>query len=326
MNKYFKILLGIALAVIVITVVLWQLPGVRYAYLGSTMDVQEVNFYGRIIDQNGEPVVGAIIPYELGGSALSGSNGAGQVLSDANGNFVINRVKGSGLLLKTINHPDIEFGYPIPEHSERTTYSSSLLNQMNVRGFQSHEGANDVLWTDTSPENPYVFKAWRVGGEVGQYSNDLKVGEFSTKFDYEKLYTVNFLKPIMEQFKEGEYEGQFRVIFHREADAEDVTQRWEARLIPVDGGIQVTKDPYMNIAPEDGYEPEIHIVREKTGYDSIDNLSNQQYYIKANNGQIYGSLFVAFNAKSSSGRMRVIINYKLNVQGERSLVQAKDNQ
>ncbi len=323
MNKYFKILLGITLAVIVITVVLWQLPTVRYVVFGSSMDVQEVNFYGRVIDQNNQPVAGAIIEYQLGGSALGGYKGDGQMQTDSNGEFSIVGKEGSSLLLRAIKHPDIEFVFPIPKNA--TTYNSPDAGQLNVYGFQPRVGANEVLWTDTSVENPYVFKAWRVAMEDGQFAQNLKVGEYAKKIEYDKTYTLDFFQSPLEQTKEGEQSGQLRVIFHREADAEDVTQRWEARLIPVDGGIQVTKDSYMNMAPESGYLPEIQIVREKIDNKKIDGLSNQQYYFKSNNGQIYGSLFVAFDAKAY-GKMMLDINFKLNPDGERILVQAKSKQ
>jgi hypothetical protein len=323
MKKIFKILLGITLAFVVIKVVLWQVPAVRHVVFGSTMDVQEVNFYGRVIDQNGNPVAGAIVPYELGGSALGGSNGAGRRITDINGEFQIAGRKGSSLLLKTVKHPDIEFGYSIPGDSSKTTYPDSKVDEMYVFGFQPDRGAHEVLWSDTSLENPYVFKAWRIDGSSGYVAKNLNIGEAILSFEYGKTYTLDFMKTRREISKEGKHDGQLRVIFQRESDDENITRRWEARIIPVDGGIQVTKDPYMNIAPEAGYEAEIHLVREKTGYDSIDNLPNQQYYFTANNGQVYGSLFVAFRA-NLRGKMKLFINYKINPDGERILVKAKE--
>lgn len=301
----------------------------RWLELGTKMDMQTVNFYGRVVDQYGDPVVGAVVPYELAGSALGGSNGAGVRKTDNRGEFRIEGREGSKLLLKTITHPEIEFGYSIPENSG-TTWREPNMSSMAIHGFQPSRGASEVLWTDTSPQKPYLFLAWRVGGEKGLVTGNVSQHSYAKHYDFDKVYTLNFLKPKMEISKEGEHEGQLRVIFQREADASDKTVRWEARLIPVDGGIQVTKDPYMNLAPEGGYQPEIHIVRTPADIPNgwgIDSLANQQYYFYANHGKIYGSLFVNFDAfVHEYNQFSLRINYKINRDGERILATVKEEE
>lgn len=306
---------------IVVPLLLWQYKPLRWFLMGTTMDMDNVRFYGRVIDQHGQPVAGAEVPYQLGGSALGGYRGEGKMVTDANGEFSI-ETEASDISLGQITHLDIEFGYPIPQKTW-TTWSYSYMTSINFYGFQPQAGDNQPLWTDTSPEKPYVFRAWRIGKGEGEVARNLFEGEFGKKYEYGKVYTLNFGNQSQVIISEGNAPGHLRVVFERKADAEDVTQRWEARIIPVDDGIQETRDTYMNIAPESGYQPEIHIVRERISPDeSIDPLSNQAYYFTANNGKTYGSLFLKFQAKSRNSRMRMVVRYKINPDGERILVKA----
>lgn len=293
----------------------------RWLELGQKMDMGDIRFYGRVIDQHGQPVIGAEVPYQIGGSALGGYRGEGKKITDANGEFSF-ETEGSSLTIGRINHPEIEFGHPIPE-STKTTWDYSHRRSLNIYGFQPQAGDSQVLWSDTSPEKPYVFKAWRIGQGDGEVARSLFEGEHGKSYEFSKFYTLDFSKPLYEVFSEGRNSGDLHVIFERVANPENITQRWEARIIPINGGIQETRDAYMNIAPESGYKPEIQIIKEKTSsYENIDNLVNQQYYITSNNGKHFGSLFVRFNA-NSYGKMKMTVRYKINPDGERILVKGK---
>ena len=68
-------------------------------------------FYGRVLDQYGQPVVNAQVRYEGTHSFLSSGGGLSAVYTDNEGYFKI-KTDGDSLVLAAIIHPEVEYNYP----------------------------------------------------------------------------------------------------------------------------------------------------------------------------------------------------------------------
>lgn len=191
--------------------------------------------------------------------------GCGTKRTDSEGQFSI-LSRGASLSVKSIMHPEIEMQFPeremLPARG-KAGLSDFGEAEVDFYGYQRYEGGNDLLWTDTSPEKPHVFKAWRF-----EVLEPVRVGgdRFARMKPDGRLYTFNFdKKGVHADADEGVLDGHMLVSCQRDpqifAKGELKKQReemtWTVTITPIDGGIQPSDDIYMNVAPESGYQPAI---------------------------------------------------------------------
>jgi len=293
----------------------------RYYQAGFKSGMQDVNFYGRIVDQYGEPVMGAKVTYGLGGAFLAPGKGMGQTVTDAEGRFEIHN-EGGSLSLDKVEHPDIDFQYPLPTVNTDSSLLWPKNLSMSFYGYQPTQGGGEALWTDTTSDTPYVFTAWRV-----ENYEDVLTGNINGYYVPDgRIYTLNFEgRQFKERKIEGIADGHLRVSCTRgpmqhHRDWVD----WQVTLSPVEGGIQITDDLYMNLAPESGYQPSLTIETRTDSPNYKQQLRNQRYFFTAHNGQVHGSLFLHIDPHiydtSSQYGCRININYfKVNTSSSRNL-------
>jgi hypothetical protein len=294
----------------------------RYFGIGFKAGMLPLDFYGKIIDQHGLPVAGAKMRYELGGKFLAPGKGAGLLETDEEGRFEIHS-EGGSLVLYGIDHPKARLFYPPPRRrpTDNTTDSPQRVS-IRILGYQETSGGNNLLWTDTSPEKPHVFTAWRVDNYEAVQSGSASAGIKSDG----RVYTYDFTK----KDKAGRYdpypmeglkEGQLRVSCQRDPienrrDYKD----WSVTISPVEGGIQATDDYFLSLAPESGYQASITIEKNIGSKDYSPIAYAQRFYFVANNGQTYGSLYININPHKKADQCAIFITqYKINENGSRSL-------
>ena len=128
----------------------------------------KITFWGRVVDQYGQPVVGAAI-YNAGGNAwLSSGGGSGFAHTDDEGYFKV-RNSGAGLTLSQIVHPEIEYGYP-PEQGPRRYERERQPFLISSKRFisQIDEGHPSDSWRKyTKKSKAYEIKVWRLGEYEG---------------------------------------------------------------------------------------------------------------------------------------------------------------
>jgi len=274
--------------------------------------VDNVNFYGKVIDQYGKPVSDAKIRYAIEGQFLSAGSGQGFVMTDQQGIFSFDG-KGSSLTLYDVVHPKIDFNPPTSTLSN--TYLSDGKNvPIRLKIFGKY-----------TINNPYLLKVWR----TDVFENVKKRKEFTYVINSNgNVYTLDFDKKGYDVLNEGRMNGHIRISCERQPIlAYHDNQDWRITLESVDGGIQSTDDIYMNFAPETGYEPRIVLEQKKSSPDFMHTLLNQRYYFTAHNGTIYGSLFMHLEPNRSmkkadstfENECGFSVSYKINLEGTRNL-------
>ncbi|MCU7808798.1 MAG: Ig-like domain-containing protein [Candidatus Thiodiazotropha sp. (ex Semelilucina semeliformis)] len=284
----------------------------RYLDFGFKAGMLPINFYGQIVDQHGTPVTDAKVVFETTGAYLAPGKGIGFVLTDSQGRYEIHS-EGGKLRLAGIVHPYATLKFA-PINTKSTRFKM-------IYGGQPREGANELLWSDTTPENPHVFTAWRVEAyenvESGYMKGHIEPNGNVYTFDFDRK--DKFGKLIGFAVK-GAKDGHIHVTCTRSpmADYGD-WKDWEMSITPIDGGIQSTDDYYLNLAPETGYQPSLTIEQRKESTDYQPRTQNQRYYFTAKNGQIYGSLFVGMQPHAKPEICRFDVRFKINTNGSRNL-------
>ena len=290
----------------------------RFYTLGFEAGMEDIDFYGQIVDQYGEPVGNASVGFSTGGVMLAPGKGIGKVNADEQGRFEIHS-EGGSLSLFNIKAPGINFSFPVPTHIKNSRFGAHI-KEMRFTGYQHNMGGNAPLWTGTSPEKPYVFTAWRVEKYEKVLIGDLN----SYQFPDGRIYTFKLdKKKYKERREEGSTDGYLRVSCTR-GPVKSIHDQvdWQVTITPVDGGIQATDDLYLNLAPEAGYQPSLTVDMNTKGVSgSPPSLKNQRYFFTANNGQIFGSLYLHIEPNAKQGKKcRIdIAQYKININGSRNL-------
>jgi len=310
--------------------VLDQLPPeyqrLKHQYKIALSSLPNVTFYGRVIDQYGQPVVNAKVWYEGTSTYLSAGGGRGASYTDELGYFEIDTV-GNVLSLGGITHPEIEYSYPQVQeitYSDSATYSR-LKTSINLSS--NINSQTDVSWRNyAEKDKAYVIQAWRLSKYEGTINGRVN-GYYNLTGD---VYTLNlFGKTYEQKILEGEKEGHLRVNCTRKIMEDNMDYgNWTATITPINGGIQETDDVYMNKAPESGYQSSLHIDMRKDSMSYQPTILNKRYFFKSNNGKEYGSLYVHFWPHSKFEDNTVcrvdIKSYKINPTGSRNLELKKE--
>ncbi len=209
----------------------------------------DINFFGLVIDQNGEPVAGHKIIYNTIGAIYAEGSGPGETVTDASGRFAINDAKARTLYIESAK----KNGYQFPRAK-----------------YLDHD-----IFLNTSEENPYIVNAW----EIDRYPNIIKSKAFPKFIPDGRTYTLNFLdKKIVKE--EDSIEGDLRVTFDR------TDEQWNVVIEAVNGGLQETDDLYRYLAPVGGYKPSLSY--QGTGKNKAKTSKNNIYFTSRKN-KIYGT-------------------------------------
>ncbi|MGS2717280.1 hypothetical protein ACVBE9_03845 [Eionea flava] len=291
----------------------------RYYALGFQSGIEDIRFYGQLIDQHDKPVAGAVVSVDVGGRYLAAGSGQGRVVTGQDGRFSV-RGEGGSLSIGPIKHPNLDIYRkfaPDGDIEEGGAYFTS---------YQHTENGNTLLWTNHSdPSTPYIFKVWRktsdnTAKKLYQVSNTL------ISFDCSGgEYTLNLIKSRKIKRKvKGIGEGQLRVRYScKDSDEHRYFDDWAVEIEAIEGGIQETQDLYLNVAPKEGYEPFYRLSMTK-GESNYQKIVEKRFYFTANNNQYYGSLEIRFDPYGGyDGEPLIFLGYKMNPTGEPYLVSAK---
>jgi hypothetical protein len=294
----------------------------EYFKLGFESGIHQLDFYGKIVDQHGVPVIGAKLIYELEGKFLAPGKGFGQVTTDEAGRFEIHG-EGGALNLYGMRHPKARLFYPLPSYPITAAVRQSPQNEsIRILGHQETKGGENLLWTDTSLDNPHVFTAWRVEDYEKVQSGRMVTSIISDG----RVYTYDFTKKdkwgdVVSSPAEGATDGQLRMnCFHDYIRDPQDEKDWSITITAVDGGIQSTDDYYLNMAPESGYQPTIEMGSERNSSEFTRNMFGQRFYFTAKNGQIYGGIYLDIKGDYKPDECGVSIRlFKINTNASRNL-------
>ena len=250
--------------------------------------VKDILFYGKIVDQHGDPVPGVVVKYKAQSQYLAAGTGFGETMTDGDGCFNTKGAEGVGLSIREFIKPGYQF--------------TGIEEFDNFQRFE-----NSVLWRDFTKEKPFVFKAWK----VNQYPS-VNVGETTFGFDLGVFYSMDFTAASVNRVKQrGVLDLDLQVIIDHDESG------WKVKLLVPNGGLIETEDYFLNLAPEDGYQKEVTLRGAKEKYVEI----SKKYYIHSR-GRVYGSLQTNIRPyhKNTSA---IRFHYVMNLENGRDLVVAR---
>ncbi len=249
---------------------------------------KKIEFYGKIVDQYGNPVPGVQVKYIARSEYLVSSSGLGTVITDSEGHFNTEGAKGTGLSIRKFTKSGYQF--------------------TGIQRFDNFNRYEDsVLWQDFTKDQPYIFKAWK----VERYPETIKSESnlYLLTPDGRKS-TFDILAKGKQRFKKGVEKGNFTISFDR------VDNDWSVRLEALDGGVLETNDTFRNLAPESGYQEFVEYKFPINGSDTVEKM----YYIKMLDGKYYGQMTIEFRAYNyRNGKAAVILSYVVNIENGRNL-------
>ena len=268
-------------------------------------ELGDVTFVGRVIDQNGDPVVGADVDIEIGGEYLaSGDAGIGARRTDQDGFFKIKNLRGSLLAIGGVKCS----GYDVNVITALGAMRGQTDNYPHFYDFKVHDNA--LLWSDYTREHPYVITAWKVGKYAEVKS---KTEKFLSFHPNGSMYTIDFTGSDRNKW-EGVHEGDIRISATRN------DKEWKVVIEGVDGGVQEASDTYMNLAPESGYQKSL-IFSGQTKEDFAPSraiVTTKKIYFMSQHGKRYGSVHMRIWPYFDEDTV-IYTSYTINLEGGREL-------
>lgn len=214
-----------------------------------------IAFYGRVVDQNNNPVAGAKVVVSWTDLSATGTS-VRELHTDGAGNFTLSGERGKHLLVRSI---------------EKVGYEDSTLNQ---DGFE-YAAFFDENYHIPDPNSPVLFRM-----HMKAVAEPLVA--ISDKFKIQADGTVAL---NLRTSKQGRADANILVEL---LDNSDPTGRkWVAKVSAPGGGIQPVNDEFATIAPESGYQSEITINQDTPqpgGFQSGSLYKGGKFYVKTSVG------------------------------------------
>ncbi len=257
--------------------------------------LQDILFYGKVVDQHGAPVRGARVTFVAQGETFASGSGTQYTKTDDNGIFIAKDIHGAAFVVEKFEKE----GYQSPPRER------FLNNYGHARKGQ--------YWVDYSAENnPFVFKAWKVGDKGYPNVADANGGY---GFRPNTVYSLDFTADHKARVKKkGKLGLDLQVLFEK-----DSAENWTLSLKVPDGGLVEADGLYMNIAPESGYQQELQFSGTQQDYEKNRNSIQQMrsYYIHSRGK--YGRLEMEIRPYSKPKGSGIRIKHVLNLDGGRNL-------
>jgi hypothetical protein len=245
---------------------------------------QPINFYGRVVDENGDTVIGAKIHFSWNGISPTGTSQT-DIVSDGSGFFSLTGEQGKYLYVTV---------------SKEGYYSGG-----NARGegFEYANPANGLFTPDQG--NPVVFQLRKKGaGEALVHGVQL--------FGFQTNGTVQYLD-LLQGKNTLVPPGDLAVQFTRGARNDEAKYDWSVIISVPDGGLLESDDEFMFEAPTNGYQPsiEIHETADNPRWTSAGKL---RFYFTSRNASIYGRAEATIYPHYQKGAA-IDLNYYVNPAG-----------
>ena len=251
---------------------------------------QPINFYGKVVDDNNQPVAGASVDYTW--STIQAERGTltKHSESDEQGLFSIHET-GSGIGITVSKE-----GYYTPPNEKLKNYE-----------YANH--GDGVFTPDLA--NPVVFHLRKKG--VG---TDLITSQYGIRSDF-PISIPRDGTPVevdVMQRKVGN-SGQIQISENKpEHNAWRQAASWSFKMEIPDGGFVEENDPLPFDAPESGYQSVVEFQFQK-GDTNWNEGINKSYYIKFGNPPRYGR----FQVQTDISNGGAIITYAINPNGSHNL-------
>jgi hypothetical protein len=244
-----------------------------------------IAFYGKVVDQNEQPVAGVQVHFVWTDTSANGSSEVNQ-LTDAQGQFSLSGT--TGRLLQVWLSKD---GYYVPK--------------------TNHNNFDYATGYIADPNSPEIFRLVKKGEGADLITS---LHGMSSTLDF-SVSTPDG-SPVRVDFfnrKTGR-DGQMEVSQNKPAyGAWHTATGWSYRLAIPDGGFVATSDEFPFEAPASGYQPVVEFKFRK-GEPGWTERINKTFYIAFGNPRKYGRIHVETTMTTGT-----ILEYAINPDGSRNL-------
>lgn len=231
-----------------------------------------MSFYGKVIDQNGQPVSGVKVKFNSRGASMVAPTASDtkitewERITDADGRFSLVEARGDVLCIESLTKNSYE---PAPKMITTYIYYGRAPQELH------HP---DIA-------NPVIFRMWKRQGADRLITAD----KFFGLSPDNRIYTIDLLG---QRKVEGEaQEGDLRVKMKRPSLIEPRSKfPWEVTIEAVAGGLIETQNE--NLAPEAAYAPSYELRMDPLDPGWLPHL-NKQFYLFSR-GKLYSRLMVEF--------------------------------
>lgn len=259
----------------------------------SLLNHKDIEFYGKVVDQNGVPIASA----EVNGQVIYNSGFASGVskpktVTDANGLFSFKGMKG-----RTLDFNIVKAGYQFMPEGDAFDYTELVPEE------RRHH---------PDPRRPVLLKMWKLQGaepliHLGK-SFDLPSDGTPVRIDLRARKQVPTGGDLIVTLKH-EVRPQGTIFW---------PYTWRATVEAVDGGFIEDKSRVKNFAPEGGYSPNL-IFEEHAEQRPFHGGVITECYVKLH-GNVYGKLHIQINPSPTSPPSFVSLGWWLNPKpGSRNL-------
>jgi hypothetical protein len=249
-----------------------------------------VEFYGKVIDQRGEPVTGATVAWTI--SVIVGSR-AGTTSSEAGGLFSISGLVGKGITVRVSKN-----GYNAGEGS-RGDFEYAAFHE---DGFITPDSNNPVIFHLQKLDNPEPMYLNSLNGQIPDNGTpvafDLRLG-----------------KPVLNG------SGDIIVKFTRAQSPPSHETGYTLTIqAPSGGGLAPTNDEFMDAAPDLGYQTMIEInqpAKQGPQDNSFQASHDLKFYVKTPDGKYAAVTGSVTQYSTPAAGYNFLVNY--NPSGSRNL-------
>lgn len=231
-----------------------------------------ITFYGKVIDQSGDPVPDAIVGYSALDKFMEPGTGYTGT-SDKNGTFNISGIKGARLGV-TVRKKGYYF-----------------IDGKSHAAFAYGTGADGYFKSPPTRDNPAIFVLHKMGETeplISAGARDYKVSKDGQPLE------VNL--GTGKQVPTGQGDIRFERWASDQAKNEKGRFDWRFRITVPDGGIIERKNRFAFEAPQEGYHSAIEINMPASLGDKWSYTVEKSYFIKARGGH-----YARFNATIEAG-------------------------
>lgn len=261
----------------------------RVAKMSAALEAKNIpfDFYGRVIDQDGNPLAGVKFKLALRHWSIY-SDGAIHIAreTDAGGRFDINGYTGDAFDIESIGKD----GYEL---------------EPGQLGFGAVGG---------SYGNPVVFKMWSTN-----IHEQLITGGKSFHVEPDgRPYFINLTDDTISESGDGDLKIWIQ---YTNQVVRGQLYDWSAEIDVINGGLLEDNTPAPYVAPKEGYVPTFSLVQQIKGGQS-GSIGDKQFYFILKNGQKYGrmkiDLIAPYNMSMGIPAM-IRLSYAINPSGSRIL-------
>ncbi len=252
-----------------------------------------ISFYGKVVDENGQPVEGAEIHFSWTDLSPAGGSET-KITSDGNGLFSLTNIRGKHLGINSVT----KTGYYTSLQQSQFSFEYAIKSEANFHR--------------PDPASPVIFHL-------------KKKGEAEPLMHAEPLYGFSIDRVPhyidLETGKKtvgGSPVGDIAVRVERPSQASNREKyNWSVSFEAMNGGVVETEEEFPFLAPDSGYQPAIELK-----YDANDpkwkNYVEKKFYLKSRGGKLYARIKVGiYPLYQNASAIR--FEYFANPSGSRNL-------